>query len=268
MAGGSHQPGRSVTSKVLAILSTFEQSRGSLSLTQIADEADLPLSTAHRLVGELIEAGMLANGPHGKIQLGLKLWSIAQNTGRQLRDTARPFVQDMFSLTGHTSQLAIRDGASSLYIDRVYGSQRVPRASRVGGRLPLHATAVGKVLLAFSEPWVAEAYLSRNLEPLTPRTKTNSQVIATELELIRRNGYATTLDEVRIGASSIAVPVYHTGRLGCAIGVVVPSESAGDLQRHLPVLQGTAKRIEEATAHIPLETLLGAFLEPKRDEMQ
>lgn len=158
MAGGSKQRGRSVTSKVLAILSTFEQSRGSLSLTQIAEEADLPLSTAHRLVGELIDEGMLARGPHGKIQLGLRLWSIAQNTGRQLRDTARPFVQDMYSLTGHTSQLAIRDGASSLYIDRVYGPRRVPRASRVGGRLPLHATAVGKVILAFSEPWVAEAH--------------------------------------------------------------------------------------------------------------
>src|SRR5690625_905116 len=268
MAGGSRQPGRSVTSKVLAILSTFEQSRGSLSLTQIAEEANLPLSTAHRLVGELIDAGMLANGPHGKIQLGLKLWSIAQNTGRQLRDTARPFVQDMYSLTGHTSQLAIRDGASSLYIDRVYGPRRVPRASRVGGRLPLHATAVGKAILAFSEPWVAEAYLRRDLEALTPRTKTNPNVLAAELETIRKNGYATTLDEVRVGASSIAVPVYHTGRLGCAIGLVVSSDTAAELPRHLPVLYGTAKRIEEATAHIPLETLLGAFIGEKSREMR
>lgn len=266
MAGGSRQPGRSVTSKVLAILSTFEQSRGALSLTQLADEANLPLSTAHRLVGELIEAGMLANGPHGKIQLGLKLWSIAQNTGRQLRDTARPFVQDMFSLTGQTSQLAIRDGASSLYIDRVYGPRRVPRASRVGGRLPLHATAVGKVLLAYSEPWVAEAYLTRELRPMTARTKTNSRVLTAELETIRNTGYATTLDEVRVGASSIAVPVYHTGRLGCAIGLVVSSDNANDMHRHLPVLYGISKRLEEATAHIPLETLLGAFLDPKPEE--
>lgn len=265
MAGGSIQRGRSVTSKVLAILSAFEHSRGSMSLTQIAEQAELPLSTAHRLVGELIDEGMLARGPHGKIQLGLKLWSIAQNTGRQLRDTARPFVQDMFSLTGHTSQLAIRDGASSLFIDRVYGRRQVPRASRVGGRLPLHATAVGKVLLAFSEPWVAEAYLRRDLEPLTPRTKTNPMVLAAELEQTRRNGYAMTLDEVREGASSIAVPVYHTGRLGCAIGLVVSSDTASELQRHLPVLYGASKRIEEATAHIPLETLLGAFLNPKTD---
>lgn len=265
MAGGSNQRGRSVTSKVLSILSAFEHSRGSLSLTQIADEADLPLSTAHRIVGELLEAGMLATGPHGKIQLGLKLWSIAQNTGRQLRDTARPFVQDMFSLTGHTSQLAIRDGTSSLYIDRVYGSRRVPRASRVGGRLPLHATAVGKVLLAFSEPWVAEAYLNTPLSSLTHRTKTNPNAVAAELEKVRANGFATTLEEVRIGASSIAVPVYHTGQLGCSIGLVVPSDTAGDMQRHLPVLYGTSQRLEQATAHIPLETLLGAFLEPKPD---
>lgn len=262
MAGGSRQPGRSVTAKVLAILSTFEHSRGSLSLTQIASEADLPLSTAHRLVGELVEAGMLSRGPHGKIQLGLKLWSIAQNTGRQLRDTARPFVQDLFSLTGHTSQLAIRDGTSSLYIDRVYGSQRVPRASRVGGRLPLHATAVGKVLLAFSEPWVAEGYLARQLKPLTSRTKTNPSVLRAELEKVRQDGYATTLDEVRTGASSIAVPVYHTGQLGCAIGLVVPSTSASTMSRHLPVLHGVADRLERATAHIPLETLLGAFRDP------
>src|SRR5690625_2248562 len=267
MAGGSTQRGRSVTSKVLAILSAFEHSRGSMSLTEIAGQADLPLSTAHRLVGELIGEGMLARGPHGKIQLGLKLWSIAQNTGRQLRDTARPFVQDMYSLTGHTSQLAIRDGASCLYIDRVYGPRRVPRASRVGGKLPLHATAVGKVILAFSEPWVAEAYLSRDMEAFTTRTKTNPTLLATELETIRQNGYATTFDEVRVGASSIAVPVYHTGRLGCANGLVVSSDVAGELPLHLPVLYGTSKRIEEATAHIPLETLLGAFIRDNPDEI-
>lgn len=262
MAGGSRQPGRTVTAKVLSILSIFEHSRGSLSLTQIADEAELALSTAHRLVGELVDAGILARGPHGKIQLGLKLWSIAQNTGRQLRDTARPFVQDLFSLTGQTSQLAIRDGASSLYIDRVYGSTRVPRASRVGGRLPLHATAVGKVLLAFSESWVADGYLARELKPLTARTKTNPNVLREELAKIRDQGFATTLDEVRTGASSIAVPVYHTGQLGCAIGLVLPSSNIATMQRHLPVLYGISKRIEEATAHIPLETLLGAFRDP------
>ncbi|WP_417365573.1 IclR family transcriptional regulator [Glutamicibacter arilaitensis] len=262
MAGGSSQPGRSVTSKILAILAAFETTRRSLSLTEISAAADLPLSTTHRLVGELVDAGMLSRSANGGIQLGLRLWAIAQNTGRQLRDTARPYVQDLFSLTGETSQLAIRDGNMSLYIDRVYGTKRIARASRVGGRLPLHATAVGKVILAFSEPWVADAYLELPLQQMTAHTRSNPKQLREELERVREHGYATTNEEVRLGTSSIAVPVFHTGRLGCSIGLVIPTSHAANMDRFLPVLQGTSRRLEAATVHIPLETLLGIVSGP------
>ena len=262
MAGGSSQPGRSVTSKILAILAAFEATRRSLSLTEISAAADLPLSTTHRLVGELVDAGMLSRSANGGIQLGLRLWAIAQNTGRQLRDTARPYVQDLFSLTGETSQLAIRDGNMSLYIDRVYGTKRIARASRVGGRLPLHATAVGKVILAFSESWVADAYLELPLQQMTAHTRSNPKQLREELERVREKGYATTNEEVRLGTSSIAVPVFHTGRLGCSIGLVIPTSHAANMDRFLPVLQGTSRRLEAATVHIPLETLLGIVSGP------
>ena len=262
MAGGSSQPGRSVTSKILAILAAFETTRRSLSLTEISAAADLPLSTTHRLVGELVDAGMLSRSANGGIQLGLRLWAIAQNTGRQLRDTARPYVQDLFSLTGETSQLAIRDGNMSLYIDRVYGTKRIARASRVGGRLPLHATAVGKVILAFSESWVADAYLELPLQQMTAYTRSNPKQLREELERVREKGYATTNEEVRLGTSSIAVPVFHTGRLGCSIGLVIPTSHAANMDRFLPVLQGTSRRLEAATVHIPLETLLGIVSGP------
>ena len=262
MAGGSSQPGRSVTSKILAILAAFETTRRSLSLTEISAAADLPLSTTHRLVVELVDAGMLSRSANGGIQLGLRLWAIAQNTGRQLRDTARPYVQDLFSLTGETSQLAIRDGNMSLYIDRVYGTKRIARASRVGGRLPLHATAVGKVILAFSESWVADAYLELPLQQMTAHTRSNPKQLREELERVREKGYATTNEEVRLGTSSIAVPVFHTGRLGCSIGLVIPTSHAANMDRFLPVLQGTSRRLEAATVHIPLETLLGIVSGP------
>ncbi|MFJ2618390.1 helix-turn-helix domain-containing protein [Glutamicibacter sp. NPDC087344] len=90
MAGGSSQAGRSVTSKILAILFASETSRRALNLTEISKFASLPLSTTHRLVGELVDEGILSRNGNGGIQLGLRLWAIAQNTGRQLRDTARP----------------------------------------------------------------------------------------------------------------------------------------------------------------------------------
>ena len=105
MAGGSREPGRTVTSKVLAILEAFEKSRGALSLTDIAEKSGLPLSTAHRLVNELTDWGFLSREPNGRYQLGIRLWELAQNTGRQLRDAARPFIQDLFSLTGETAHL-------------------------------------------------------------------------------------------------------------------------------------------------------------------
>lgn len=262
MAGGSSQPGRSVTSKILGILGAFETTRRALSLTEISQAAELPLSTTHRLVSELVDAGMLSRTANGGIQLGLRLWTIAQNTGRQLRETARPFVQDLFSLTGETSQLAVRDGNAALYIDRVYGTKRIGRASRVGSRLPLHAAAVGKVILAFSEPWVANAYLEQPLPRLTQHTRTSVPKLREELERVRQNGYATTNEEVRLGTSSIAVPVFHTGRLGCAIGLVVPSSPSINMERHLPVLRGISQRLEAATTHIPLETLLGVISKP------
>lgn len=214
MAGGNREPGRTVTSKVLAIMEVFETSRRALSLTEISEAAGLPLSTTHRLVNELVEWGMLSRGPNGGIQLGLRLWAIAQNAGRQLRETARPFIQDLFALTGETSQLAVRDGNMALFIDRVYGPRRVPRASRVGGRLPLHATAVGKVLLAYSEPWVSDAYLQRPLVDLTGHTHVHAARLRAELAQVRERGYAVTQEEVRIGSCSIAVPVFHTGHLG------------------------------------------------------
>ncbi|WP_430296823.1 IclR family transcriptional regulator [Sinomonas sp. B1-1] len=255
MAGGSNEPGRTVTSKSLAILFAFESGRRSLSLSELAEAAHLPLSTTHRLVAELVEWGALARDPQGRIQLGLRLWELGQNAGRALRDTAHPFIQDLFSLTGETAHLAIREGHEVLYIDRIYGTRRVPRASRVGGRLPMHATAVGKVILAYEEDWVRDAYFHRHLEQPTAYTHVNPARLAEELVQIRDQGYATTAEEMRLGSASIAVPVFHTGRIGAGLGIVVLSSQAGTMLRHLPTLRGISAQIERATAHIPLETL-------------
>lgn len=248
--------GRTVTHKVLSLLTTFEEPRRSFTLTQLADAAEIPLSTAHRLANELVEWGFITRTAQGRYQLGLRIWEMGQNVGQQLREAARPFIQDLYSLTGETSQLAIRDGREVLYIDRVYGTERVPRASRVGGRLPMNSTAVGKVLLAYEEPWVREAYLQRPMDQVAPRTVINPGMLSRQLDTIQDEGYAVTVEEQRLGACSIAVPVFHSGRIGAALGLVVAIEKASTLTRHLPALRGISKRIEQATTHIPLETLL------------
>ncbi|GGJ69071.1 IclR family transcriptional regulator [Streptomyces brasiliensis] len=239
--------GRTVTSKVLALLGAFEGGRHALSLSDLAQHADLPLPTAHRLVGELVDWGALERDDQGRYSVGLRLWEVAQNAGRHLRDTARPYLQDLFSLTHETAHIAIRDGDEALYIDRIYGSTRVPRASRVGGRLPLHATAVGKVLLAYEEEWVREAYLAHRLEAATRHTHINPGRLAAELRKVRDEGYATTQEEVREGSCSIAVPVRLKPH-PAAIGLVMLSSQGAVMTRHLPTLRGVAHRIEAAAA--------------------
>lgn len=241
------QAGRSVTSRVLRILEAFEAGSASLSLTQIAESADLSLPTAHRLVHELTEWGALHRDASGRYQVGLRLWEVAQQGGRQLREAARPYLQDLFSLTGETAHLAVRKGREALYIDRVYGSKRVPRASRVGGRLPLHATAVGKVLLAYEEPWIRAAYVAAPLEAPTARTHVQPDRLLDELERIREQGHATTFEEVRPGACSIAVPVLDTADAAvAALGLSLLSTQASRMAGHLPVLHGVAGRIAAA----------------------
>lgn len=262
MAGGNRTPGRTVTSKVLAVLHAFELDPRPLALTEIAGLAELPLSTTHRLVTELVDGGLLTRTGDRQYQLGLRIWELAQHVGRQLRDTARPFVQDLYSLTGETAQLAVRDGNEALLIDRAYGTKKVPRASRVGGRLALHSSAVGKVILAFDEPWVRDSYLKLNLRKIARRTITAPEQLAADLDQARARGFATTLDEQRTGAASIAVPVFHTGRLGAGLGLVIPRDQSSGMERHLQILRAMSLRIERATAHIPLETLLASHRNP------
>lgn len=244
--------GRTVTSKVMAILGAYEGDYSALTLTQIADVADIPLPTAHRLVGELVEWGALERDEHGRYAVGMRLWEISQQAGRRLRDAARPYLNDLFSLTGETAHIAVREGSDVLYVDRVYSSKRVPRASRVGGRLPLHATAVGKVLLAYEEPWVQEGYVQSRLEAPTRRTHTDPRRVMRELSTIREQGYATTFEEVRVGSCSIAVPVFaDSGNAVAALGLVMLSTQAGQMTRYLPQLQGTADRVADAARRIP-----------------
>lgn len=256
MAGGSQQPGRSVMDRVSAILASLEKERRPLSLTEIAEHADLPLSSAHRMVGDLVGHRLLTRTADGRYQVGLRLWRLGQAVGQQLRETAHPYVQDLYSLTGETSHLAIRDGREALYIFRLYGTKRVARSSWTGGRLPLHTTAVGKAILAHEEEWVQEAFLDRPLKQSTSNTLDNPAQLAAELAKIREQGYATTYEEQRIGTCSIAVPVFHTGRIGAGLGVVLSADKFPSLPRFLPALEAVSRRIEKATAHIPLETLL------------
>ena len=252
MAGRSSTPGRSVTSRALAVLDAFTSSTPRLSLTEIADRSGTPLTTAHRLLGELAGWGALVRRPDGRYEVGRKLWDLGLLAPVQLelRQVAAPFLLDVHTTIRDTVHLAVRDGLHALYVDRISGRDSVPIVSQVGSRLPLHATGVGKVLLAAAPPEVVEEAL-RSLTPQTRHTVVDPVRLRRELAEVRRRGYARTSEEMSPGAASLAVPVQVEGRSApvvvAALGVVVPPRRR-DLLRVVPVLEVAARGIGRALA--------------------
>lgn len=242
MAGGSREPGRSVTSKALAILGAFDADHPQLSLTDIARRSGVALTTAHRLVGELESWQALSRTADGRLRIGLRLWELGQLAPSRLQDVAHPWLQELFADTGENVHLAVRDGLEVLYVDKVHGRRAVQLVSRTGGRLPMHPTGVGKALLAHEPDWFLSSYLARKLERPTPHTIIEPGRLARELASVRAQGYAFTFEEMSLGACSAAAPVVVDGRAVAAVGVVLSSRRARELQRLVdPLLRVTAQ---------------------------
>lgn len=137
-------------------------------------------------------------------------------------EVAAPFLQDLYAGTMATIHLAIRDAARVLYLERLSGQRSVPVVSRTGSRLALHATGVGKVLLAYAPPDVQHKVLSP-LRRITPYTITQPARLRAQLDRVLADGYATTADEMTLGACSVAVPIRRGDDVVAALGIVVPS---------------------------------------------
>ena len=116
MAGNTSQPGATVVSRTVALLTAFDDTHPRLTLTELASRADLPLATAHRLVGELTTLGMLTRTPSGHYVIGRTVWHIGLLAPMQtgLREVAAPFLQDLYAATLATIHLAVRDGTRVL----------------------------------------------------------------------------------------------------------------------------------------------------------
>jgi DNA-binding IclR family transcriptional regulator len=247
MAGRTAAPGRSVTSRALGILDAFDSRAPRLTLTEIAERSGTPLTTTHRLLTELTEWGALTRRSDGRYEVGRKLWDLGLLAPVQLelRQVAAPFLHDLHTTIRDTVQLAVRDGLFALYIERISGRESVPVVSQAGSRLPLHATGVGKVLLAAAPDEAIDEAL-RSLTRQTPHTVVEPGRLRRELAEVRRRRYARTCEEMTLGAASLAVPVQverHTGPVVvAALGIVVPPRRR-DLPRLVPVLEVAARGI-------------------------
>jgi len=230
MAGsGVRGAGRSVASKIAVLLGAFTETDPELSLGELSRRADLPLSTAYRLATELVDWGGLERADGGGYRVGLRLWEIGALAARSngLCDIALPFMQDLYDATHENVHLAVLAGREALYIEKITGPGAVSARSRRGGRQPLHATGVGKALLAYAPQQLLDEVLAAGLKPYTPHTIVAPGHLTRALAEVRRTGVAYAWDELTMGVVSVASPVFDAdGRAAAAISIVGRSTGA------------------------------------------
>jgi len=239
----------------LAILGAFGPDRPALGISELAQRLGLTRSTTHRYVATLARLGFLAQDETTrKYRLGIRVLDLGFSVlgSLELREIAAPYLQRLTALTGHTSNLAIRDDTDVILIDRIRGRpgryHHLEFSLHVGSRIPSYCTATGKALLAFLPPPDLDALLDRiELVPRGPRALGTRCALATELGQVRRTGLALNDEELDGGLRSIAVPVRsRAGSVVAAINLAFPWSpvAMSELTDQFgPLLQTTGRQI-------------------------
>ncbi|RCW40714.1 IclR family transcriptional regulator [Halopolyspora algeriensis] len=237
-----------MATRLFRILDAFSSERSALTLSAISRHSGLALTTTHRLVGELASWGALERDSQGKYRIGLRMYELAALAprGPVLREVAMPFLGDLYEATHQNVQLGVLDGLEVVFVERLSGREAVRVVSRVGGRLPLHATGVGLILLAHAEHAVQEAVLDAPLKRFTSKTIATPQQLRRVLAEVRRNGFVISDGQIELSNLSVAAPVHdETDTVAAALSVVVPSRGA-DPRALIPAVRAAARGISRA----------------------
>lgn len=216
---------RSVTERVFRILDAFGEKDRSLSAAELMRRTGLPKSTVHRIIADLVEYGMLERVAGG-FALGLHLFELGclVPPHRRLRELALPFMEDLYEATHEVVHLGVLQGGEVLYLVKISGHSRLPLPTRDGARMPVHATGLGKAMLAFSPRAVVRHLLGGPLPALTPYTIVVPDLLLKELAEVARTGLAFDHEEAMAGVVCVAAPIFMPGSPPlAAISVTGPS---------------------------------------------
>jgi DNA-binding IclR family transcriptional regulator len=224
-APGEGYDRRSVLRRALALLDAFGAADRTLSVAELVRRADLPKSTVHRMVADLVRYGLLERSG-AEVSLGVHLFELGCRVPlqRSLRETGLPFMEDLYETTHQIVHLGVLDGSDVLCIVRINGHTHLGLPSSDGARVPAHATALGKAMLAFSPRAVLSRLVDGGLRALTPYTIVVPEVLLQDLASTCRSGVAFDCEEAVLGMAAVAAPVLDPGRhvLG-ALGVSGPT---------------------------------------------
>jgi DNA-binding IclR family transcriptional regulator len=238
--------------KALAVLDAFRGGGVLLGVSQIAERAHVPKSTAHRLLAVLVDRGYVER-VDARYRLGRAAFElgnmVAECRPHSLRAVAIPYMTDLYRRFDATVHLAVLDGMDVLYVEKIYGHNGVDVPSRIGGRVPAMCTALGKAIFAFSDDQTIARALSIQVPRLTAKTMTNPSILASSLLKARETGIAHDYEGSSVGAHCMAAPILRrsTSEVLGAISMSFPVTEMIPPKSE-PLLRGAAAAISDKCA--------------------
>ncbi|WP_174552991.1 IclR family transcriptional regulator [Nocardia amamiensis] len=198
-----------VLGKVMSVLRAFTVEDHGVGFAELQRRTRLPKATLHRVLGDL-ESTRLLDRVDGAYHLGGHLFELGMRASveRGLIEVATPFLEDLYERTHELVHLGLLESHEVVYVAKIGGHRQVRSPSRLGGRMPLHATAIGKALLAHAPAEVRRAVLAEPLPRLAPRTITARGTLGKQLDDVVENGIAFEFEESAVGIVCVAAPVF------------------------------------------------------------
>jgi DNA-binding IclR family transcriptional regulator len=236
----------------ISLLDCFSTDQPSLGVREAARKAGLSSSTTGRLLAAMKDSGLLTQDPLSRAySLGPKVlaWSGVYSSTLDVRAIAMRDLEELHRATQETVSLYILDGGDRVCVERLESPHNVRVSSRIGLRLPLYAGSAGKAMLAFLPAARREEIIAATpLAPLTAKTITSPEELRSELEKVRRDGYAVSRGEWQIDASGVAAPVFdHSSAPVAAVTISGPAQRFSDeaIEKYTRLILPVAARISQ-----------------------
>lgn len=240
--------GESVLERGVRIIEAFGLDDRTLMVSEIARRSGLHVATASRLIEELVRVGWLERDGK-RVRVGVRLWEVASRASPTvgLREAAMPFMEDLHAVIGHHTQLGVLESDEVLFVERLSAPGAVVNYSRIAGRLPLHASSSGLVLLAHASTELQERIFNEPMTIYTDKTLHTARELRTALAQVRRQGFAFCAGYIYRDTTGIAVPVRDADDVVvAAVSVIVPNDDAA--RSSIPVLQAAGRGISRVMA--------------------
>lgn len=241
--------------RIVRVLDTFSSERTVQTASEIGRRAQLPSSSAHRIIDELVRSGLLERDDEHRVRLGMRLWELALrgSMALRLRQAALPHMEAVQKVIRQHTQLAVLEHGEALFLERLSHPEAGANITRIAGRLPLHASSSGLVLLAHADPALRERVLTEPLRAVSSETITDPAVLRRLLREIRRAGHVIAPGSIETVSTGVAVPIRESGVVIAALSVVLPRDAATDVPSPDDAVRVLKSKVRDIEADLHLQ---------------